>query len=125
MLLPKYLHGLYRDVKKRCTKLVKNATSLDAYAAGMLSMGFVDTAHTEGLLVRYGPSSLVGGEMNFHLYLPLTLLDLKTRADLELRDAIFHESLKTAWGTLLLTSRDCDYWFLEGTRNRYNKYIEA
>src|SRR5262245_59400566 len=94
MLLPKYLYGLYKDVKKRCTKLVKHATSLDAYGAGVLSMGFIDTAQTDGLLVLYGPSPLVGGEMNFHLFLPLSMMHLKHRGDTELLDAIFKESLK-------------------------------
>jgi hypothetical protein len=51
MLFPTYLYGLHKDVKKRCAELVRRATSLDAYGACVLSMGFVDTACTDGLFV--------------------------------------------------------------------------
>src|SRR5262249_1722999 len=82
-------------------------------------LGFADTAHTKGMFVLEGPSPLVGGEMHFQLYLPLSLLRRKRRQDTELLDAIFHESLKTAWGTLLLTGPPCVYWFHEGNRPAY------
>lgn len=119
MLFPKYLYGLYKDVKRRCTKLVRSATSLDAYGASVLSMGFVDTADTGGLFIFNGPSPLLGGEMNFHSYLPLPILRRERRGDTELLEAIFQESLKTSWGTLLLTSHQCGFWFNEGNRCAY------
>jgi hypothetical protein len=44
----------------------------------------------------------------------------ETQGDPKLMDAIFQDSLKTAWGTLLLTSSPhCSYWSDEGNRDAY------
>jgi hypothetical protein len=119
MLFPTYLYGVYKDVKRRCTKLVKSTTSVDAYDACLLSMGLIDTADASGLLLLDGPSPLVGGMMCFQLYLPLSMIYLEHRANAELLNTIFHESLKTAWGTLLVTSYRCGRLIHEGNRNAY------
>src|SRR3569832_661018 len=103
MLLPNFIYGLSGTAKKRCEKLGKTVTSSQHYVETMLSMGMRDTAaDPQALLVVHGPSPRLARTEAFQLYAPLSMIlfqQLFLPCLDQLVGEIFHESLKTAWGT--------------------------
>jgi hypothetical protein len=123
MLLPNFIHGKHREVKRRCEKLGKTVASRQHYLEVMLSMGMRDTAADSGdLLVLHGPSPLLSKAECYQLYFPLRMIwwnHAAGKTSSQLIDDIFDESLKTAWGTLLLTPNPaCWDWFDTDDRRR-------
>jgi hypothetical protein len=74
MLVPRFVHGLTRDVKKeslrRIRLLKKGATWAEAMADEL-----VDVATLPGLIVLDGPSPNLGFEPHTHIYSPFRWAD--------------------------------------------------
>ena len=88
-------------------------------------MGMVDTAQAPGWFAFNGPSELLGGDMTYQVFLPLSMLDVPIRSAPELRAALFEEHLKTAWGTLLLTGRQCSVSEIRPARSSVGREVGA
>jgi hypothetical protein len=127
MLLPNFIYGLHKAVKKRCEKLGKTVTSREDYLEKILSMGMRDTATDAGeLLLVDGADQLMSKEMCYHLRYPLMMVwgeQPPGPVKYSLIGDIFEESIKTAWGTLLLTPRICSTYMRDNARCR--AYIRA
>ena len=111
MLVPRFVHGLTRDVKKESLRRIrlfqKGATWAEAMADDL-----VDVSTLPGLIVLRGPSVLMGFEPHAHIYCPfywawLTLLKQADHTTETGRDQywramsdIFFDAVKTSWGVL-------------------------
>ena len=62
MELPALFYGLYRDVKRRTSKIVTQIRKGADWISLVEAEGFLDTGTIPGLIVLDGPSSLLGGE---------------------------------------------------------------
>jgi len=115
MLIPSFVYGLYRDVKKECnkicTKLKRGASWQEATAAPLL-----DTKGHGGLIVLSGPCPLVGGENHFHMYVLLQRLRLLYHERKMTREAVeqlYLESLGAPWGVLsAIAARGTSNWLI-------------
>jgi hypothetical protein len=127
MLLPNFIYGKNKEVEKRCEKLGKTVTSCQEYLEKMLSSGMRDTSADAGeLLVLHGPSPMLSKVTCYQLYCPLDMIWRKHEPGLassQMISDIFQESLKTAWGTLLLTPPLGRFWMQDDARRR--AYVRA
>ena len=102
MLVPSFLHGRYREVKKatarKVTQLVRGAT-WDELAGDQ-----VDTRELPGLLVLDGPNPLVGGEEHFHFFVPARLIrdTVHRRLPSDTYQTLFESVAATRWGFLTM-----------------------
>ena len=117
MLVPRFVHGLTRDVKKESLRRIrlfkKGATWAEAMADEL-----VDVATLPGLIVLDGPSPNLGFEPHTHIYCPfrwawLTLIkqfDSSSEQERALywraMSGIFFEAVQSPWG-VLGTLGDC------------------
>ena len=111
MLVPRFVHGLTRDVKKESLRRIrlfqKGATWAEAMADEL-----VDVATLPGLIVLAGPYPNLGFEPHTHLYYPfhwaiLTIVrwsDSTSEAGRmrfrQTESAIFFDAVSTPWGML-------------------------
>ncbi|MCK6519488.1 hypothetical protein L6R46_31045 [Myxococcota bacterium] len=104
MLVPRFVHGLTRDVKKESVRRIrlfkKGATWADAMADDL-----VDLSMLPGALVLEGPYAKLGSEPHTHLYSPFhwadhAMWEHKRTLPLTALSQIFFEAVKTRWGVL-------------------------
>ena len=104
MLVPRFVHGLTRDVKKESLRRIrlfkKGATWAEAMADDL-----VELATLPGDLVLEGPYSSYGSEPHTHLYSPFHWADNamwgpKPTLPLTALSQIFFDAVKTRWGVL-------------------------
>jgi hypothetical protein len=109
MLFPTMLHGTNKDVKRRSSKAAKALRETGTLAQVVESQGMTDLA-TSHDLIFFGDASYFGGHSEgFHtMWLPLGLYDqfIDGHMSQERYDALYDELVRTAWGTLLLCSRN-------------------
>ena len=121
MELPALFYGLYRDVKRRTSKIVAQVREGADWMALVEAGGFLDTAVTPGLIVLEGPSPLLGGEPHFQMWLLWWQL-LNTHSALGDED-VFERSLTQPWSVLGLVSHPNDMWVYE--KRRYRPFLRA
>ena len=124
MELPALFYGLYRDVKRRTTRIVNQIPKGADWIALLEAEGFLDTATTPGFILFMGPSPLLGGEPHFQQWLLWTQMGNKWR---EWGDAVeerlFQQSLTRPWSTLGLVCGQNTGWFLR--KHRYRPFLHA
>ena len=121
MEMPALFYGLYRDVKRRTSKIVTHVRKGADWMTLVEAEGFLDTAVTPGFIVLEGPSSLLGGEPHFQMWL-LWWQFLDTHPALGDED-VFERSLTRPWSTLGLVSNPNKGWLYE--RRRYRPFLRA
>ncbi len=124
MELPALFYGLYRDVKRRTSKIVTQVRKGADWMALVEAGGFLDTATTPGLIALEGPSPMLGGAPHFQMWLlwsqfryaepPLTD---------EVDEAIFERSLSQPWSTLGMMGGNNSGWVRE--KRRYRPFLRA
>ena len=136
MLVPRFVHGLTRDVKKESLRRIrlfqKGATWAEAMADEL-----VDVATLPGLIVLRGPSVLMGFEPHAHIYCPfywvwLTLLKQADHTTETGRDQywramsdIFFDAVQTPWGVLGMLGDSTGTWMrLEAHHWPYAQAVE-
>ena len=121
MLVPRFVHGLTRDVKKESLRRVrlfqKGASWAEATADEL-----VDVATLPGLIVLDGPYPNVGFEPHTHIYSPfrwawLTLIkqfDSTSEQERALywraMSGIFFDAVQTPWGVLGMLDDSTGTW---------------
>ena len=124
MELPALFYGLYRDVKRRTSKIVTQVRKGADWMELVEAEGFLDTATTHGLIVLEGPSPMIGGGAHFQAWLLWwQLIDAQPRLSEEIRDQVFDCSLTHPWSILGLVSAHNKGWVRE-TR-RYRPFLRA
>jgi hypothetical protein len=81
----------------------------------------VTAQDTPGLIVLSGPSPLLGGQPQFHVYLLLLKLEESLRdanGRPELEDKLFRASLRNPWSTLGLVSFTSQVWLFPTERHQ-------
>ncbi len=122
MELPALFYGLYRDVKRRTSKIVTQVRKGADWMALVEAGGFLDTTTTPGFIVLAGPSPLLGGNPHFQAWLLwFQLLDAALSA--ELVEDVFVRSLTQPWSTMGLMGNPNDLWIYE--RRRYRPFLRA
>lgn len=130
MLIPEFMYGLSKDVKRKCNKIVtklKKGASWDEAVTGPL----VDTETTEGIIVMHGPNPNVGDLTCFNIYWLLTRF-FETLFELyedkneyrKFEDTIFEQCLETEWGVLSLFSKRNSRWF-SNKEYRFIPFLKA
>ena len=131
MLVPRFVHGLTRDVKKeslRRIRLMKRGARWSEAMADEL----VDVATLPGLVVVNGPGVLMGFDPQTHIYSPFfwgwrTCLDWyysRDPHDTRYQDAlhtIFLDAVRTPWGVLGMIADW--HWTLNSTHHW--PYVQA
>lgn len=134
MELPALFYGLYRDVKRRTSRIINRIRKGDDWIALVESEGFLDTAKMPGFIVLEGPSPLLGGQPHFQEWLLWTQYNNKRtqewvlgREELHERDdeedAIFQQSLTRPWSTLGLVAGGNTGWLYP--KHRYRPFLRA
>ena len=123
MKLPKLFYGLYRDVKKRTSKMVTQIRRGNNWLALIEAEGFLDTETTPGLVVMEGPSSMLGGEPHFQAWLMWWQLLEKESMHSDLCERVFWQSLTRPWSTLGLVGLPNHCWFY--ARRRFRPFLAA
>ena len=111
MLVPAFLHGLFRDVKAACRRKVTQLKRGAEWAD--LAGDLVDTRDHEGLLVLDGPSPLMGGTPHFHFFAMAQAIenDVPFRLPESVFTMLFEPMIHTNWG-LLVPAGQWGYPFL-------------
>ena len=111
MLVPRFVHGLTRDVKKESLRRIHLFKKGAPWAEAMADE-LVDVATLPGLIVLDGPSPNLGFEPHTHIYSPfrwvwlslLTKIDNSTESGMALyrqtESQIFFDAVKSGWGVL-------------------------
>ena len=123
MKLPRLFYGLYRDVKKRTSKMVTKIRRGNDWLALIEAEGFLDTETTPGLIVMEGPSPLLGGEPHFQTWLMWSQLLDKESMHSDLCEQVFQQALTRPWSTLGLTAHINQWWFIP--RRRFRPFLAA
>ena len=126
MKLPALCYGLYRDVKKRTSKMVTQMLKGNDWIALVEAEGFLDTETTPGLIVMEGPSPLLGGEPHFQAWLLLRAFRdraLDRNVPEEVLEAVFQQALTRPWSTLGLVGHPNHCWFYP--RRRFRPFLAA
>jgi hypothetical protein len=134
MELPALFYGLYRDVKRRMSRIVTQMRKGADWIALVEAEGFLDTATTPGFILLEGPSPLVGGQAHFQQWLLWTQYRdkqadewVRGREDVHAQDEqaeeVFHQSLTRPWSTLGLVSGQNTGWFIP--KHRYRPFLHA
>lgn len=119
MKLPALFYGLYREVKRRTSKIVTQIRRDKDWIALVEAEGFLDIESTPGLIVMHGPSPLLSGQSHFQMWLPWSQLRAKVEdAKSPLLQRVFDESLTRPWTVLGLVARGNHSWFIQRERLR-------
>lgn len=119
ILLPKIMYGRYRDVRPRLMRIARRMRKGDEWISLVEQDGFLNVAETTGYIVGDGPSSLLGADEHFQMWLLWMLArqgGMRTIRDIEER--IFEQSLSRAWSVLGLVMSRNDIWFMDRSRHR-------
>jgi hypothetical protein len=115
MKIPELFFGSYRDVKRRCEKIVRGLSDENSWHDYFDSEKKIDTQTTDGLIILAGPAAVLDkSASNFHCYVFLDTVrqfSYKSKVSSLLEEEIFKQSLKSAWGTLGLLSYKNVVWF--------------
>ncbi|WP_218082116.1 hypothetical protein [Anthocerotibacter panamensis] len=136
--VPSCFYGRYSEVKSRCKKAVTALKRGKTWEEAVDTSSMVDTIATPGLIVLDGPSSLVGGTLNFHCYPLLSQVQAaitEKRLLPEVEETIFRASLQTVWGVLGLIAQTNVMWFailhltpeyhIQPLKERYQPFLDA
>lgn len=120
MLIPDFLHGLYRQAlsnsRKKVTMLAHVGTWHEVTQSAML-----DTTTQPGQIVLHGPSPLLGSSPHFHVYTLHMLIQeawAKGRLTEETIDSVFEESLWSPWSLLGLLAQTNMIWIYPESRRK-------
>ena len=129
MLVPRFVHGLTRDVKKESLRRIrlmkKGATWAEAMADDL-----VDVATLPGLIVLSGPAPNLGFEPHTHVYSPFrwaddAMLSFKAVLPSSALSSIFFDAVQTPWGVLGMLGDSTGTWMrLEAHHWPYLQAVE-
>lgn len=124
MELPALFYGLYRDVKRRTTRIVNRIPKGVDWVALIEAEGYLDTAKTPGYILLDGPSPNLGGQPHFQAWLLWGQVWPKweTWGD-QILEPVFQRSLTRPWSTLGLVGNQNSPWFIP--RYRYRPFLHA
>jgi hypothetical protein len=124
MELPALFFGLYRDVKRRTSRIINQIPKGADWMALVEADGFLDTATTPGFILLDGPSPLLGGESHFQEWLLWNQMWRKWKewGD-DVLEPIFQRSLTQPWSTLGLVGGQNTPWFIR--KHRYRPFLRA
>ena len=126
MLIPASLYGLFKDVKRRCTRVTKLMAKGVPFLQAIDSSHLIDSSQVSGLFVIMGPSSRVGGQPHFHLYLVALAIEEAFFDNIltdEHREDVFSSCLSTPWGLGVLLNGQGYSWF--STKERRVRFLRA
>ena len=126
MLIPASLYGLFKDVKRRCTRVTKLMAKGVPFLQAIDSSHLIDSSQVPGLFVIMGPSSRVGGQPHFHLYFTARAIETAFFEGIlteEHREDMFSSCLSTPWGLGILLCRHNELWF--STKERRCRFLRA
>ena len=121
MLVPRFVHGLTRDVKKESLRRVRLFQKGAPWAEAMADE-LVDVATLPGLIVLSGPYPNLGFEPHTHIYSPfhwawLTLIKQFDSTSAQERaqywramSAIFFDAVQSPWGVLGMLDDSTGTW---------------
>jgi hypothetical protein len=119
MELPALFYGLYRDVKRRTSRIINRIPKGADWMALVEAEGVLDTATTPGFILLMGPSPLLGGQPHFQQWLLWTQMGDKWREWGDtVEESLFQQSLTRPWSTLGLVCNQNKNWFLREHRHR-------
>jgi hypothetical protein len=127
MLVPRFVAGLTRDVKKeslRRIRLMKKGASW----AEVMEDELVDVESLPGLVVLDGPSPNLGFELHVHVYSPFhwaldATRSIKAILPRSARSTIFFDAIKTPWGVLGMLGDSTGAW--TGPEAHQWPYVQA
>jgi len=138
MQIPRVFYGRYRDVRRLCRKAITRFRRGSSWLEAVEAEGLMETTDDPGLLILDGPDPSVGGEIHYHLYVPMHLFSTdRTLPPLSpaQEEEVFATSLERPWGLLTLCDRQLMYWWFrhadperrgrEGNVDRYRRYLRA
>ena len=135
MELPALFYGLYRDVKRRTSRIVTTIPKGADWMALVEAEGFLDTNATPGFVVFDGPSSLLGGEPHFQQWLLWAQIKNKWAHEwsrqskdadkwgVAVQEVVFQQSLTRPWSTLGLVAGGNTSWLIP--KHRYRPFLRA
>ena len=124
MELPALFYGLYRDVKRRTSRIVNRIPKGADWMALIEAEGFLDVATTPGFILLDGPSPNRGGEQHFQQWLLWTQFRAHWRDwGNTVLEPIFQQSLTRPWSTLGLVCGGNKSWFIP--KHRYRPFLRA
>lgn len=127
MLIPRFVHGLTRDVKKESLRRIRLMKKGATWAEAMTDE-LVDVATLPGLVVLAGPSPILGFEPHTHVYCPFhwahdAMLSSKAMIPRSALSSIFFDALQTPWGVLGMLGDSTGTWMRPET-HRW-PYVQA
>ena len=124
LLLPKLMYGRYRDVRPRLMRISQRMRKGQDWLPLVEQDGFLDVADTPGLIVGDGPSTLLGADEHFQMWLLWTLARKGGMRDIrDIEESIFQQSLSTPWTVLGLVMSRNDGWFWN--HSHHHRFLEA
>jgi hypothetical protein len=133
MELPALFYGLYRDVKRRTSRIVNQIPKGADWMALVEADGFLDTTTTPGFILIDGPSPNRGSEHHFQQWVLWAQIKNKWAHEwsrrskdadkwgVAVQEAVFQQSLTKPWSTLGLVENDS--WLFP--KHRYRPFLHA
>ena len=122
--IPKIFYGRYRDVRPRLMRVARRMRRAEPWIPLVEQDGFLDVASTPGYIVGDGPSSLLGADEHFQIWL-LWMLARQGRVN-DIRDEleiVFQQSLSRSWALLGLVMSRNDGWLWD--REHHRPFLRA
>lgn len=107
MQVPNVLFGPLREVRKRCSPIVRSVVEGSSLGQALQNIPMADTYQAPGLLLISDPGQPLRSQNHFHLYPLHQMLFVSIGAgqiDRNRERQIFEESLASPWSTLSLLS---------------------
>ncbi|MBK9649339.1 MAG: hypothetical protein IPO67_30040 [Deltaproteobacteria bacterium] len=114
MLVPRFVHGLTRDVKKESLRRIRLMRKGARWSEAMADE-LVDVATLPGLVVLDGPYPNVGFEPHTHIYSPFHWADdaiwsVRPTLPMSALSGIFFDAVQTPWGVLGMLDDSTGTW---------------
>ena len=114
MLVPRFVHGLTRDVKKESLRRIRLMKKGASWAEAMEDE-LVDVATLPGLIVLDGPAPNLGFEPHTHVYSPFhwaddAMLSFKAVLPGSALSSIFFDAVQIPWGVLGMLGDSTGTW---------------
>ena len=126
MLIPASLYGLFKDVKRRCTRVTKLMAKGVPFLQAIDSSHLIDSSQVPGLFVIKSPSTHVNKQSHFYLYFAAFAIE-EAFFDNILTDKhcedMFSSCLSTPWGLCSLLNRYNYSYF--STKERRVRFLRA
>ena len=129
MLVPRFVHGLTRDVKKESLRRIRLMKKGARWSEAMADE-LVDVSTLPGLIVLDGPAPHLGFEPHTHVYSPFhwaddAMLSFKAVLPGSALSSIFFDAVQTPWGVLGMLGDSTGTWMrLEAHHWPYVQAVE-